>query len=193
MTDTNTNDSSVAPAIKYEPALYKKWFKAGTQSGFVSITPWYGACKLAIDVGSVDPNTKAVLSSTKCFVDLIEFGTYLRSIVSGTAEKIYPKRDQCPSPESFLSYGGSETTSRVFKIHYWGAGADAAGTPGSFVFKCGHFGGKVTQTGAVIPNFQDRKSANMIKISLLEMHEIAYRVDLAAIRYAVSNAEGILE
>lgn len=191
--DDTENKGSVGPAKKFESTLYKKWFKAGSQSGFISITPWYEARKVSIDIGSVNPDTKAVVSSTKCFIDIIEFGTYLRAIVNGTAEKLYPKRDQCPSPESFLSYGGSGDLSRVFKIHYWSADAESIGTAGSFAFKCGHFGGTVTKTGATIPNFKDRKSANLIKVTLLEMHEISYRVDLAAIRYAVLNPEGITE
>ena len=178
---------------KFEKELYKKWFKAGNQSGFISITPWYSAAKAAIDIGSVNPDTKAVKSSTKCFVSMVDFAVYLRAIVNCQAETLYPKRDQCPSPESYVSYGASGDLSRVFKVHYWGAGSDSEGDPRAFAFKCGHFGGKVTQSGATIPDFKDRKSADMIKISRLELHEISYRLDLAMIRYAVTNPEGILE
>lgn len=186
-------DGTVEDNKKYSPELYKKWFKAGNSAGFISITPWYEARKLTIDIGSVDPNTNAVLSATKCFVDMIDFAVYLRAVVAGRAKELYPKRDQCPSPESFISFGGSGDTSKVFKIHYWGASAESQGTEGSFAFKCGHFGGKVTNTGAIIPNFQERKSANMIKMNLLELHELAVRVDLALVRYALTNPEGITE
>lgn len=172
---------------KFEEELYKKWFKSSNASGFISITPWYDAAKLAIDIGSVDPNTKKNISSTKCFVDMVDFSVYLNAVLNGQGEKLFPKRDQCPSPESFVSFGASADLSRVFKVHYWGADTDKEGDSRAFVFKCGHFGGTVTNTGATIPNFKDRKSANMIKVTRLELAEIAVRVQATLLVTAIKN------
>lgn len=174
---------------KFSKEIYKKWFKAGSNSGFLSITPSLAIGKWTIDIGSVDPNSNEVKSNTKCYVNPVQFNTYLRSVVAGTAKDLYPKRSQCPSPESYVSFGGSNNLSRVFKVHYWGAGPDKEGTPGGFAWKTGLFGGKTTSTGAIEPDWSDRKSADMIKVSLLEMNEIAYVLDIELRSYAARNQE----
>jgi hypothetical protein len=196
MSDTDTIEIDV-PEIpesleqpqtgSFSKELYKKWFKAGSNAGFLSITPWLAAGKFTIDVGKVDPNGSAVLSNTKCYIDAVRLGTYLRAVVSGTGANLFPKRQDCPSPESFVVYGGTagaDPKARVFKIHWWGAKADSPGDEGGFAWKCGEFGGKVTDTGAITPLYDKPVSTDMIKVTRQEMAEIAYRIDLCLIGHA---------
>lgn len=156
--------------------IFKKWFKTSSAAGFLSITPWDGGNKFVVDIGATDPSGGSVKSSTKCFVDPVELGLYLQSVVNNSAVDLYPKRSGCPSSESFIGFGGSGTVSRVFKVHYWGAKSDVEGTRSGFAWKCGHFEGTVSNSGAIQPNYDKQLSTDMIKVSLLEMHEIEYRL-----------------
>lgn len=191
-----SNDTGVEKKEYNNVEVYKKWFKAGSNAGFISVSAWWDAQKFTVDIGSVDPNSNAVKSSTKCFVDMVQLGVYLRSIVQNNAVELYPLRSQCPSPESFVAFGGSGETSRVFKIHYWGAGKDkdgksVVGNSGGFAWKCGHFVGKVGPQGQIEPVWNERKSADMIRVSRLEMHELSYRVDLALIHLSAQPGDGV--
>lgn len=173
----------------YEKELYKKWFKAAGQAGFLSISPWNSAGKFTIDIGKVDPNGSAVLSNTKCYIDWVKLAAYLNSIVTGTAGTFYPSNNDAPSPESLVVYGGktNPAVARVFKSHYWGATKDSKPSydfSSAFVWKCGEFEGKVTDTGAITPIYDKPISANMIKVTRQEINEIAYRVNLYLSGYA---------
>lgn len=172
---------------EFLPEIYKKWFKAGSNAGFLSITPWLKAGKFTIDIGAVDPNTNEVKSTTKCYPDALELLTFLSSVVNGSAVDIYPKRAQCPSPESLIVYGGGGDLSRIFKVHYWNAKPDDIGNASGFAWKCGLFGGKVSGTGAIEPDWSDKKSADMIRVTRLEMHEIFYTLDTELKAYAARN------
>jgi len=190
--DLDTVDVEIEDNIEvreFTTELFKHWFKAAGNAGFMSITPWEAAGKFTIDIGKVNPGTDAVMSNTKCFVDGVLLNTYLRSIVNGKADLLYPKRPQCPSNESLVVYGGSpaKKESRIFKVHHWGAKADSAGSPSGFAWKCGLFGGKVSDTGAIEPDWNDRKSADMIRISRQQMHEIQYRLDVELRSWAARN------
>ena len=174
---TSTETSAMSPKIE-STEFYKKWFKTSTQAGFISLSTWLDAGKVVVDIGKLGGDSK-VSSSTKCFVDAFDLITYLHCVVHGTSTELFPKRSQCPSPESFVSFGGSGTISRVFKIHYWGAKTDSDGDPKGFAWKCGHFEGKVSATGAIEPNWSAQKSADMIKVTRLEMHTMYHKLNYA--------------
>lgn len=172
---------------QFAKPIYKKWFKAGGQGGVISIEPWLSAQKFVVDIGKLDGSNNLV-SSTKCYVDAINLIVYLKAVTTGVAPSLYPKRKDCSSPEAFIAYGGSPkanpVTARVFKINYWGAKADNEGSPSGFAWKCGQFEGTVTDTGAVTPKYDKLISADMIKVSRMEMHEIAERTHVALQGYA---------
>jgi hypothetical protein len=173
--------------VKYDAELFKKWFKAGERQGFLSIRPWLSAGKFVVDVGEVGTDGK-VKGSTAVFVDAVKLSTFLQSVSNGSAPNLYPAiKGQTPSPESFVSFGGNKekTIARVFKIHYWNNGQDAS----AFVWKCGHFEGSPTSTGAVKPDTTKPLSVNLIRISRQEMAEIAYRIHVCLVGYAARNAE----
>lgn len=191
--DTLESPSTETNSNQYEPELYKKWFKAGGQSGFLSITPFTKAARFTIDIGKINPDNGSVQSHTQCWIDGVDLSVYLNSVVNGTAVDLFPQRGQCPSPESFITYGGSAKASpviaRVFKTHYWGAKKDNIGDPKGFAWKCGHFEGRATDTGAIEPIFDKPIGADMIRVSRLEMTEIALRVKLCMIGWASNNPQ----
>lgn len=180
----------------FEPALYKEWFKTRSAAGFISLTPWFNnpdgkpVGKLVVDIGSVDSNN-AVTSTTKCYVDAVDLAVYLRSVVNGTAETLYPQRTGVYSPESFVVFGGTAgdtPVARVLKIEWWGAKKDSSGDRNSgFVWKTGHFDGKVTDQGAIQPIYDKPRSGDMIKRTRQQMHTISYRLDLALSAWAAST------
>lgn len=176
---------------QYDKELYKKWFKAGGQAGFLSITPFRRngrfVGRFIVDVGKVDPNNNSPISSTKCYIDAIQLAVYLRSVFSGNADTLFPKRGGTNSDESFLAYGGSpgdNPIARVFKIEHWGATRDNPGNGNGFAWKCGHFKGNVTPTGAITADMSEPLSTDMIKVTRIEMAEIYERVNLAMIGFA---------
>lgn len=201
--DTSQEITPEPNRIEFTGDLYKKWFNFGGRAGFLSISPFFTADKggkvdqvgkVAIDVGQIDPNTDKIKSSTKCFVDAVDLAVYLRVVLDGKGADLYPKRKYCPSPESFVAFGGREELARVLKIHWWNA-KDArgdqpadSGDPNGFAWKCGHFTGKVGDNGQIIPNFAEPKGADLIKVSKLEMYEISKRLDLALTSWVTTHA-----
>lgn len=180
--------------VKYDQELYKKWFKAGGQAGFLSITPFFRdgrfVGRFIIDVGKVNPNSNQIESSTKSYVDGIDLYVYLDATTSGQSVRLYPKRSGTNSPESFIAYGGTpgaDPVARVFKIEYWGSTKDKEGDPGSFSWKSGHFKGNVTKTGAITAIMSEPISTDMIKVTRLEMAEIAARIRLALHGFAAED------
>jgi hypothetical protein len=174
---------------KYEDELYKRWYKSGGKSGFISITPWWGGGKLAIDIGeALDSGVK----NTKVWTNVIDIAVYLRAVYDGKATSLYPANERmgAPTSESFVYYGGGEQdgkpVSRVMKIHHWGSkekGYDSS----AFVWKAGHFAARKSQTGAFIPDMSNPLSVNLIKITRKEMAEISYRIDLALTLNPINN------
>jgi len=178
---SNTEDSIVTERV-YEQDLYKKWFRSKTQSGFISIRPWFAGMKFKIDIGKTGPDGK-LISSTNVFVDAVDFAAWLRSIINGTAVKDFPANERTGSVtnESFVSYGGTEINSRpvsrILKIHYWQN--NETYDPSAFVFKAGHFDARKSETGAFLPNMKSPISVDSIKVTRQELHSISYLVDLA--------------
>lgn len=179
--NTSHQDESVSERV-YEKDLYKKWFRSKTQSGFISIRPWFAGMKFKIDIGKTGPDGK-LISSTNVFVDAVDFAAWLRSVINGTAVKDFPanERTGAVTNESFVSYGGTEINSkpisRILKIHHWQSGDtyDAS----AFVFKAGHFEARKSDTGAFLPNMKSPISVDSIKVTRQELHSISYLVDLA--------------
>jgi hypothetical protein len=176
----------------YQQDLYKKWFRSKTQSGFLAIKPWNQALKMKIDIGKTSSEGK-LLSSTPIFVDSIDFGAYLKSIANGTSLINFPQNEKngSPTPESFVSYGGSviegKPISRIFKAHYWQSGEDYDST--SFVWKCGHFAARKSDSGAFIPDMKSPLSVDQIKVTRQEITSISYLVDLSMYSYVANNQD----
>lgn len=179
---TASNGEEIVTERVYEQDLYKKWFRSKSQSGFISIRPWFAGMKFKIDIGKTGPDGK-LTSSTNAFVDAVDFAAWLRSVINGTAVKDFPanQRTGAVTNESFVSYGGTEINSRpvsrILKIQHWQNGEtfDTA----AFMFKVGHFDARKSDTGAFLPNMQSPISVDSIKVTRQDLHSISYLVDLA--------------
>jgi hypothetical protein len=97
-------EKPVQDKANYESPLYKKWFRSKTQSGFISIRPWFQGMKFSVDIGKTSSDGK-LESSTACFVDAVDFAAYLKAIVNGTALTNFPANERAGAahPESFVS------------------------------------------------------------------------------------------
>jgi len=174
----------------YENDLYKKWFRSKTQSGFLAIRPWYDALKLKIDIGKTSSEGK-LLSSTNVFVDVVDLAAYVKSIANGTATINYQANERIgvPTSEGFVSYGGGiiegKPVSRIFKAHYWQSGESY--DESAFVWKCGHFAARKSDSGAFIPDMKQMISIDSIKVTRQDICSISYLVDLALSSYTTNN------
>lgn len=190
--DNETTQSTNQQDKDYDQDLYKKWFRSKTQSGFVSVRPWFDALKLKVDIGKTSADGK-LLSSTNVFVDACDFAAYLNSIVNGTAHVNFPanQRMGAPTDESFVSYGGGmiegKPVSRIFKSHYWQTGESY--DQSSFAWKCGHFAAKKSDSGAFIPDMSKSLSVDMIKMTRAEIATISYKLNLALTSHASSKKD----
>lgn len=189
--DSNTPEKVFSKENKdYENDLYKKWFRSKTQSGFLSIRPWFTGMKLKIDIGKTSPDGK-LLGHTNLYVDAVDFAAYLKSIAIGTAQHVYPANERLglPTAEAFASYGGAKIDgkpiSRIFKAHYWTSGDTV--DPTAFVWKAGHFAAKVSDSGAFIPDMKSPLSVDSIKVTRQDIASISYIVDLALYSYVANN------
>lgn len=169
--------------------IFKKYFKAQNAEGFLTIKPWFEAHKLSIDIGAVSDGS--LQSSTLVWVDWIELNVYLQAVLHNNAEVLFPAKENqgASTPEAFVSYGGSKSddgtvVARVLKIHRWNEGDGS-----SFAWKTGAFEGRASRTNAVIPDMTKPISQNLIKITRLEMVEIACRVDLGLRSYVTGAGE----
>jgi hypothetical protein len=175
---------------KYDKELYKKWFRSKTQSGFISIKPWYEGLKFKIDIGRTS-NEGKLDSNTTVYVDVVDFAAYLKSVTNGTATINYPANPKMglTHPESFVAYGGgiidNKPISRIFKSQYWQSG-DTIDT-GSFVWKCGHFQARKSESGAFIPDMKSPLSVDSIKITRQDAVSISYLLDLSLISHVSNN------
>ena len=176
----------------YEKDLYKKWFRSKTQSGFISIRPWFAGMKFRIDIGKIGPDGK-LLGNTHVFVDAVDFAAWLKAITTGTAKIGYPANAKTGvlTDEGFVSYGGAEVQgkpiSRIFKINYWQNGDSF--DPESFVFKTGHFNAKKTASGAFLPDMKAPISVDSIKVTRQEIYSISYLVDLALTSHVTNKTD----
>lgn len=177
---------------QYENDLYKKWFRSKSQSGFLALRPWYKALKLKVDIGKTSPEGK-LISSTNVFVDIIDFAAYLSAIANCTAVNNFPANDKMgiPTDEGFVSYGGgmidNKPVSRIFKAHYWQSGDTYDSS--SFVWKCGHFAARKSDSGAFIPDMKQMISVDSIKVTRQDICSISYLVDLALNSYTSNNMD----
>ena len=177
---------------EFSTDLYKKWFRSKSQSGFLAIRPWFDALKFKIDIGKTSSDGK-LLSSTNVFVDSIDLAAYLRSIANQTAVVNFPvnEKTNIPTPEGFVSYGGAviegKPLSRIFKSHYWQSGETFDST--SFVWKCGHFAAKKSDSGAFIPDMKQMISMDTIKVTRQDICSISYLLDLSLTSYVTNNTD----
>jgi hypothetical protein len=187
-----TNETPKTDNKEFQQDLYKKWFRSKTQSGFLAIRPWNEALKMKIDIGKTSPEGK-LLSSTAVFVDSIDFAAYLRSIANGTAVVNYPSNERMgvPTSEGFVSYGGTtldgKPISRIFKAHYWQTGETVDST--AFVWKCGHFAARKSDSGAFIPDMKSPLSVDQIKVTRQDICSISYLMDLSMISHVTNNQD----
>jgi hypothetical protein len=176
----------------YQQDLYKKWFRSKTQSGFLAIRPWHQALKMKIDIGKTSSEGKLV-SSTAVFVDSVDFSAYLRSVANGNAAINYPQNDRmgAPTNEAFVSYGGAtiegKPVSRIFKAHYWQSSETTDET--AFVWKCGHFAARKSDSGAFIPDMKSPLSIDQIKVTRQDICSIAYLMDLSMTSHVTNNQD----
>jgi len=186
------NDTQKNENKEYQQDLYKKWFRSKTQSGFLAIRPWNEALKMKIDIGKTSAEGK-LISSTAVFVDSIDFAAYLRSITIGMASVNYPANDKMgiPTAEGFVSYGGTtldgKPISRIFKSHYWQTGDTVDST--AFVWKCGHFAARKSESGAFIPDMKSPISVDQIKVTRQDICSISYLMDLSMVSHVTNNQD----
>lgn len=190
--DQEPKNLSTVDNKDYQQDLYKKWFRSKTQSGFLAIRPWHQALKMKVDIGKTSPEGK-LLSSTAVFLDSVDFAAYLKSITNLTAPTNYPANDRMglPTAESFASYGGAmiegKPVSRIFKSHYWQSGEEYDTT--SFVWKCGHFAARKSDSGAFIPDMKSVISVDSIKVTRQDICSISYLIDLCMISHVTNNQD----
>jgi len=177
----------------YEKDLYKKWFRSKTQSGFLSIRPWYQGLKFKLDIGKTSPDGK-LISSTMVYLDAIDFSGYLNSIVIGIGSINFPANSKTgiPTDEGFVSYGGgiieSKPISRIFKSHYW-QNSDNSFDSSAFVWKCGHFAARKTESGAFIPDMKSSLSVDSIKVTRSEIVSISHILNLSLISHVANKSD----
>lgn len=188
-----SSNPSISDPKQYEQDLYKKWFRSKTQSGFLSIRPWYQGLKFKIDIGKTSNDGKLV-SSTMVFVDAIDFAAYLESVVNGTAKLNFPanERSGVATEEGYVSYGGgiieSKPISRIFKSHYW-QNSDKTYDVNSFAWKSGHFTARKTESGAFIPDMSSPISVDSIKVSRQDLVSISYMLKLSLVSHVANNSD----
>ena len=105
----------------------------------------------------------------------------------------YPSNDRLgiPTAEGFVSYGGGmldgKPVSRIFKAHYWHSSDTYDST--SFVWKCGHFAARKSDSGAYIPDMKQMISSDSIKVTRQDVCSISYLIDLALNSYTSTNTD----
>jgi len=192
--DADEPDAQPLPAKKnYEDDIYKKWFRTKSKSGFLSIRGALNIGKVAIDIG--ETGSDSLKSSTMVYANAVDLAVFLRAVTEGRGKDLFPKNRDSPSPEGFTHYGGSKNDgkviSRLFKIHHWqtGSGDNKSFDSSAFVWKCGHFEGRETDSGAFVPDMSKALGANLIKVSRREMATISYRLDLAIQAFAARTED----
>lgn len=192
ISDLSNDDPVQLDKKEYDAPLYKKWFRSKTQSGFLSIRPWFAGMKFNVDIGKTSADGK-LESSTSCFVDAVDFAAYLKSVVNGTAVLNFPanERNGTTNPESFVSYGGAiinnQPVSRILKIQYWTSN-DIVDTS-AFIWKSGHFKARKSDSGAFIPDMKSPISVDSIKVTRQEIVSISYLLDLCLQSHVTNNVD----
>jgi hypothetical protein len=172
--------------------LYKKWFKSGDRSGFLSLRPWLEAGKISVDIGEL--KGKQLVSHTQVWANVVDLAAYLKAVTEGTAKVLYPANEKqgVQTAEGFTYYGGGsmdgKIVSRILKVNYW-QNSDNSYDERSFAWKTGHFAGRESGTGAIIPNMKECLSMNMIKLSRQDMAAANLRLQLTLSGHAARNED----
>lgn len=155
--------------------LYKKWVRTKGVERFGSFMTWFDPdsdiYKLVVDIGSVEPETRKRISSSKAFVDAFEVGAFLSCIKDNTAHLFYKVKDKAPV---FVKYGGSSGVSRVLTIAPAGEQR-----PDDFSFTVSHYKGRSTSTGAIVPIKEEKISSDMLLLSKAEICHLSYKLTVA--------------
>jgi hypothetical protein len=61
--------------------------------------------------------------------------------------------------------------------------------PSAFVFKCGHFAARKSESGAFIPDMKQLISVDSIKVTRQDISSISYLLDLGMISYVSNNTD----
>lgn len=169
---------------KYEPDIFKKFWKTKTSGGFVAVRPWFEAGKLSVDIGETSAGG-GLVGNTLVWTPVFPFATYLKAIANNTAKSLYTNSQD--SPETFMYYGGSKTdigpVSRILKVSYWPN--DTSGS--AFQFKTGHFKAKESSTGAFLPDMKSPISTHSVKVTRTEIAEMSYIVDLSVVAFTAKE------
>lgn len=169
--------------------IYKKWFRRGDKSGFVSLRGWLEKGKVAVDIGEAGEG--GLQGATMVWTNALPLMTYLRAVSNGQGTVLFPANERARvGPESFVYYGGGQTKegrdiSRILKITYW-----TEGDPSGFAWKTGHFPATRTRTGAYVPDMSAPIQSNLIKVNRPEMAEIALSLELALHAHAAGQDFG---
>lgn len=172
----------------FSKELYKHWFKTKDRGGFLSISPWLEANKLTIDIGEI---VGGKVTNTKVYANMMELYAYVRAVSEGKGVEKYPGGTTSnTNPETYSSFGGSikggNPVSRILKIEYWNQGKDTS----SFAWKTGHFKGRKTDSGAILPvDMGSPISANLIKIPRIEMDKIYHLLHFTIQSYATTRMQ----
>jgi hypothetical protein len=184
MTDTEVFETTTQdpPVNLASEPIYKKWHK----TGFISVGYWAKASKFTIEIGSLGQDG-SLKSPTKCFVPVYQMLAYLHAEVNSQVVNVYPKFDL----EGYSFYGGGKSptggvVSRVFKITNWKDKVGNVDKSGR-AFKCGHFAGQTTTSGAITPILSEMISSDVIKMTVSDLAEIYQICSLAVIHERPQN------
>ncbi len=166
--------------------VYKKWSRGGGIQRFCSISPWLDKLKCSIEIGQSKPEG-GLASATKCWVDLLEFHTFLNALRDCNATTIYG------AVENFMYYGGANVEgkdiARVVSIKPW-TNASKDVDPFGFEMKCTHLVGDKTAQGAFMPKRPNTKlSEDSIKMTRSELAVAANNLTIAINGYAARNPD----
>lgn len=180
--DLTITNETIPSTEERTPAIFKKWFKTKSRAGFISLTPWFNALKISVDIGEV-VNGK-VTSNTLVWTDIIGLTAFLKSIANGTSKLAYGDK------EEYSTYGGAridgKPVSRILKVHQWEK--DGVTDAKGFAWKTGHFAARQSDSGAYIPDMTQKISTNLIKVTRQEMHDISLRLELGLHSFASQNS-----
>lgn len=165
--------------------LWKKWSVAGGVKRFLTISPWMEAGMVSVDIGEAK---EGLSGHSLVWASMLELTTYLEAVRDGRGEYLYPadQRNSVPTAEGYTHFGGGKVNdrpiSRILKVHHWATkeGYDSS----AFVWKCGHFPARVSNTGAFIPDMGSPLSIHSIKASRREMAEMATAMHMAMVNMA---------
>lgn len=176
--------------------VFKKWHTYGV----CSVQYWHANAKdnlvekIIIDIADIDNKTKKATQSTKCFVPLFEFMTYLRAEVNDNLAHMFPAFEKLSGKNmaGWTSFGGSTSdngtmVSRVFKSAYW---VDREGNwdKTARAFKCAQFFGvQENPQSAIKPDYTRPISMNQIRLSMADLGAMLEKLTVVTVAENVAD------